>query len=115
MDAHPGELGALARHWFSVIRGAGADVREVMHDGCPTACVGDAAFAYVGVFKAHVNVGFFQGAALPDPRRLLRGSGKHMRHVRVEPGREADAEALAALVAAAHADIVRRLEASGAP
>ncbi|MGE0553023.1 MAG: DUF1801 domain-containing protein [Gemmatimonadales bacterium] len=115
MDVHPGELGALARHWFAVVRGAGAGVCEVMHDGCPTACVGDAAFAYVGIFKGHVNVGFFRGAALPDPRHLLRGTGKLMRHVRVEPGGGVDAEALATLIVAAHADIVRRLEASRAP
>jgi len=38
----------------------------VLHDGAPTACVADAAFAYVNAFKAHVNVGFFRGAELAD-------------------------------------------------
>jgi hypothetical protein len=27
-------------------------------------------------FTSHVNVGFFHGAALPDPARLLQGNGK---------------------------------------
>jgi hypothetical protein len=40
-----------------------------MHDGCPTACVGDAAFGYVAAFRDHVNVGFFFGALLQDPAR----------------------------------------------
>ena len=31
------------------------------------------------VFTSHVNVGFFHGAALPDPARLLQGNGKFCR------------------------------------
>ena len=59
--------GAIAQHWFEVMRGCGDDVRELLHDGHPTACVGDAAFAYVNAFTAHVNVGFFRGAEIADP------------------------------------------------
>jgi hypothetical protein len=87
----------------------GADVRELLHDGYPTACVEDAPFAYVGVFKDHVNVGFFHGASLPDPARLLEGTGKYMRHVKVKPGAAVDRPALEALVTAAYRDIVARL------
>jgi hypothetical protein len=83
-----------------------------MHDGCPTACVEDAAFAYVGVFRAHVNVGFFRGAELDDPRGLLEGSGKRMRHVTIRPRVDFDADALAALVSAAYADMKLRLAAA---
>jgi hypothetical protein len=58
-----------------------------LHDGCPVACLGDAPFSYVNVFTSHVNVGFFHGAALPDPAHLLPGTGKrHMRHVALRPG-----------------------------
>ena len=108
LDARPGELGAIARTWFAVMR-RGGDVRELMHDGCPTVCVEDAGFAYVGVYKDHVNVGFFQGAALPDPAGLLEGTGKYMRHVKIRPGRPVDEASLAALIAVAHRDIVARL------
>lgn len=110
MKEHSGELGAIAQHWFQVMRGCGDDVRELMHDGYPTACVGDAAFAYVGAFRAHVNVGFFRGAELPDPHRLLEGTGKRMRHVKLRPERAVDDEALAALIYAAYADMKERLE-----
>ncbi len=79
-----------------------------MHDGLATACVGDCPFAYVGIFTAHVNVGFFQGAGLPDPAGLLMGSGKHMRHVKLQPGVAVDESALAALIAAAYVDIGMR-------
>jgi hypothetical protein len=111
MSEHSGELGAIARHWFAVLRACGDDVREVLHDGHPTACVGDAAFAYVNAFQAHVNVGFFRGAELADPAGLLEGTGKYMRHVRLRPDGDVDATALTALIESAYADMKRRLEA----
>jgi hypothetical protein len=101
----------MARHWFERMRACGPDVREVLHDGCPTVCVGDAAFAYVNAFKAHANVGFFQGATLADPAGLLEGGGKRMRHVKLRPGEELDSGALSALIAEAYRDIRRRLSA----
>lgn len=109
MDAHAGALGDIARRWFGVMRACDGDVRELLHDGHPTACAGDAAFAYVNAFKAHVNVGFFKGAELPDPAGLLQGSGKSMRHVKLRPGEPVDEKALRALIVAAWADMRARL------
>jgi hypothetical protein len=109
MREHMGELGTIAQRWFEVMRNCGGDVRELLHDGHPTACVGDAAFGYVNAFTAHVNVGFFRGAAIADPARLLEGTGKFMRHVKLRPGHEADAAALATLVETAYQDMKRRL------
>ncbi len=111
MNEHSGELGAIAQHWFDVIRDCGDDVRELLHDGHPTACVADAAFAYVNAFKAHVNVGFFRGAELADPVGLLEGTGKYMRHVKLRPDSEIDGTALIALIESAYTDMKRRLEA----
>lgn len=109
LDAR-GELGAMARQWFLRMRACGSDVRELLHDGHPTACVGDAAFAYTNAFTAHVNVGFFLGATLPDPAGLLQGDGKYMRHVKLKPGTAVDAAALQALISAAYLDIRTRLQ-----
>jgi hypothetical protein len=92
------------------MRQCGTDVRERMHDSCPSVCVEDAPFGYVNAFKAHVNVGFFHGAALTDPAGLLEGTGKYMRHVKVKPGRAVDRSSLEALITAAYRDIVARLE-----
>ena len=114
MEEHAGELGAIARRWFEVMRGCGADVRELLHDGHPTACVGDAAFAYVNAFKAHVNVGFFRGAEIADPKGLLVGTGKFMRHVKLSPEAEVDTAALTTLIEIAYADMKRRLKAESA-
>ena len=110
MKQHTGELGAIAQRWFEVMRECGDEVRELVHDGCPTACLGDAPFAYVNVFTAHVNVGFFQGASLPDPARLLQGTGKFMRHIKLKSGTPANAAALNTLIDAAYSDIKSRVE-----
>lgn len=92
----------MTQAWFERLRDCGADVRELLHDGCPTACAGDAAFGYVNAFKAHASVGFFLGASLADPDGLLEGTGKRMRHVKLRPGEEIDAAALSDLIAAAY-------------
>ena len=104
----PDELGAIAQRWFEVMRGCGNDVRELVHDDQPTACVGDAAFAYVDAFTAHVNVGFFRGAEIPDPAHLLEGTGKFMRHVKLRPGTDVNATALMKLIETAYADMKQR-------
>ena len=103
------ELRQIARTWFECVRSCGDDVGELLHDGCPVACVDGAAFSYVDAFKDHVNIGFFHGAALADPAGLLQGSGKHMRHVKLRRGAPVDAAALTQLIAAAYRDIRTRL------
>jgi hypothetical protein len=114
MDEHPGQLGAIARRWFEVMRACGDDVRELLHDGHPTACVGDAAFGYVNAFTAHVNVGFFRGAEIGDPAGLLEGTGKFMRHVKLRPEYNIDAAALTRLIETAYTDIKERLKSGNA-
>jgi hypothetical protein len=67
-----------------MVRDTSRHVRELLHDGHPTACVGEPAF--------------FVGAQLADPAGRLEGTGKYMRHVKLRPGTEIDLEALAALI-----------------
>jgi hypothetical protein len=110
MNEHGGELGAIARRWFEAMRRCGDEVRELLHDGCPVACFADAPFGYVNVFAAHVNVGFFLGAALADPAGLLEGSGKRMRHVKLRAGAPVDEAALGRLIETAYAEMKARVE-----
>ena len=110
MKDHRGELGAIAHRWFEVMRQSGDEVREILHDGCPVACLGDAPFGYVNVFSSHVNVGFFQGATLPDPAGLLQGAGMFMRHVKLKPGTPTDTASLHTLIEKAYSDIKERIE-----
>jgi hypothetical protein len=99
----------FALPWFERMRACGPDVRELIHDGCPTVCVDDAAFAYVGAFTSHVNVGFFQGASLRDPAELLQGTGQRMRHVKLRWGEPVNETALHALILAAYRDMRQRV------
>ncbi len=110
MDEQADDLGAIARHWFDIIRDCGDDVRELLHDGCPTACASDAAFAYVNAFSAHVNVGFSRSAELADPQGLLEGTGKYIRHIKLRQGGDIDARALVELIASVYIDMQRRLK-----
>ena len=110
MNEHAGELGAIARHWFEAMRHCGGDVRELLHDGHPTACVKDAAFAYVDAFKGHVNVGFYRGSEIADPDGLLEGKGMYMRHVKLRPDQGVDAKALMELIETAYIDMKMRLK-----
>jgi hypothetical protein len=109
LSRQSGELGTIARTWFGRMRACGLDVLELMHDGCPVVCVRDVPFAYVNVFKAHVSVGFFVGSELKDPKRLLEGTGKRMRHVKVRPGEPIDSKALGVLVQQSYEDVKARL------
>lgn len=113
LKGHAGELGAIAREWFEAMRSCGDEVRELLHDGCPVACLGDAPFGYVNVFTSHINVGFFHGDALPDAARMLEGKGRFMRHVKVGPGRATNSAALSRLIDAAYSDIKTRVETAG--
>lgn len=102
-------LRGFALPWFEQMRGCGADVRELLNDGHPIACVDDAAFGYVNAFTAHVNVGFFYGATLDDPAGLLEGNGKRLRHVKLRWAQPVNVEALSKLIVAAYRDIRLRL------
>lgn len=110
LKQHPGELGTLAHRWFDIMRNCGDEVRELLHDGCPVACLGDFPFAYVNVFTSHVNIGFFHGNALRDPAHLLLGTGKSMRHVKLTSDTPTNDAALHKLIEAAYADIKSRVE-----
>lgn len=109
LDSRPDELGKIARRWFDVMRACGDDVRELLHDGHPTACVGQAAFGYVNAFTAHVNVGFFRGSELADPAGLLIGTGRFMRHVKLAPNMDMDADKLERIIESAYSDIKNRI------
>ena len=37
---------------------------------------------YITTHARHINLGFPQGATLPDPNRVLEGEGKAMRHIK---------------------------------
>lgn len=60
-------------------------------------------FCYVALHKDHVNLGFNQGAELPDPAGLLEGPGKTLRHTKVAGPEDLEDPALRTLLEAAKA------------
>ncbi len=58
-------------------------------------------FCYLGAYREHVNLGFYHGAALGDPMRLLEGTGKKLRHVKVKTVEEVNRPTLRDLIQAA--------------
>ncbi len=109
LESKPEVLRPIATQWFKAIKTCGPDVQDIFHDGHPIGCVEDTPFAYVNAFKHHVNLGFFQGADLPDETGLLEGTGKRMRHIKLRPGETQDEAAILQLIEVAYADIKERL------
>jgi hypothetical protein len=62
------------------------------------------AIVSIALYPKWVNLYFLDGAALPDPGKLLKGSGTRVRTVRLEDPAILDSPAVKALVAAAVAD-----------
>ncbi len=106
----PEELRPFVVKWLNTIYACGVDVQAIFHDGYPMGCIDDAPFAYVNIFKAHVNVGFFYGSELSDKNRLLVGKGKRMRHIKLTPYLTYDEEAIVFLIESSYSDIKQRLK-----
>ena len=101
------ELAAIARGLRAMILAVDKGVVETVRlgDNAATYGVGPKkmtdGYAYIMPMRGYVNLGFYQGAALADPKRLLEGTGKALRHVKIRSVAEADRVPVRALVAAA--------------
>lgn len=61
-------------------------------------------YAYLMPQAAWVNLGFYQGAVLPDPTQILEGTGAKLRHVKLRTQAEAERANIQALLKAARAE-----------
>ena len=61
-------------------------------------------YAYIAVHGAHVNLGFYHGATLPDPDHLLEGTGKDLRHLKIREMGTVKNKAIKSLLVAAIAE-----------
>jgi hypothetical protein len=103
-------LAAIARRLRSLVIDLDPGAVEVVRlgDGAATFGVGpkqmSEGYVYIAPHRAHVNLGFYRGAALPDPEDLLEGTGKALRHVKIRSLDDVDRPPVPALVAAAVAE-----------
>jgi hypothetical protein len=103
-NLHP-NLRAITRELVAIARKNMPDAHEFIYHDAVGYSVNDSPFDRICYIapqkKGYVNFGFFFGAGLPDPKMLLIGEGKRLRHVKVWSIEEAKNPALGKLVAAA--------------
>ena len=110
MDGKEPHLVEIATALKGLILELHADTIEVVRLGDKAASFGvgpkkmSEAYAYIMPLKKHVNLGFYYGAMLPDPQKLLEGTGKKLRHVKIKSLDMVKDPAVRALLAAAIAD-----------
>ena len=110
MKKHAGELGAIAHEWFEIMRECGDKVRELLHDGCPVACLGDAPFGYVNVFTSHVNLGFFRADRSRIRPGVLQGHWQVHAPSQTETGNSRERRSSKPAHRTAYSDIKARVE-----
>lgn len=110
------EVERIARGLRDLIDSVHPDAVEVPRPGERTAGYGvgpkkmSDTYVYIGVYQKYVNLGFYHGASLPDPKGLLDGAGKQLRHVKVHSLIDVGQPALRNFVEAA---LMERREALG--
>lgn len=81
-----------------MILAAAPDVIEEFKWSRPCYSVPGGMFCYLHSTRNHATIGFHKGTSLQDPQRILRGTGKEMRHVRIASADAMDRAALAELI-----------------
>ena len=102
------EIAAMTRETLTRMRTRLPGAIELVYDNYnalaigfgPTDRASDVVFS-IAVFPRGISLFFLQGAKLPDPARLLRGTGKQARHIVLEDASDLDSPALQALMAQA--------------
>jgi len=72
----------LARKVRLIVRDSVPEAEETMKMGMPCYAMKNKMFASIGDYTKHLNLYFFQGSKLES--QLLEGSGKGMRHIKIE-------------------------------
>jgi len=101
------EMAAIAYKLRALITEIYPDVTEVprpveQHAGCgigPSRA--NEIFGYLCPLKDYVRLGFYYGAALPDPHKVLAGEGKRLRHIKIYSLADVDRPEVRRLLAAA--------------
>ena len=55
-------------------------------------------FCYINVLPSRINLGFYYGSMLSDPKHLLEGTGKLLRHVKIIDLKQLEDQALCHLI-----------------
>jgi hypothetical protein len=103
LEKLPSDLQIITRELIAVARKNMPNVHEFIYHDAVGYSVNDSPFDRICYIapqkKGYVNFGFFFGADLPDPKNLLVGEGKRLRHVKIWSVEEAKNPGLAKLIA----------------
>ncbi len=72
----------------SFIRECVPDATEELKWNRPCYSTVNGLFCYLHTTKNHATLGFQNGSSLSDPKKLLEGDGKHMRHIKLRSKRD---------------------------
>ena len=99
----PTDTQAITRELVGVVRKKMPGAHEFIYHNAVGYSVSDSPFDRICYIapqrKGYVNFGFFFGAGLRDPKSMLIGEGKRLRHVKIRSIDEARNPALAKLIA----------------
>ncbi len=96
------ETAALAHDVRAFVKKHEPDAVETLHAGWKVISYGHGKkFCAIAPHKQWVNLQFHSGGRLDDPKGLLQGTGKSMRHVKIEKKKDLSADLKELLKAAA--------------
>ncbi len=99
LDTHTPEIQELVQALRELIQAAAPELVEEVKTGW-----GNIVYKRNGVvcaispYSNHVNLNFYQGISLPDPARVLEGTGRSLRHVKIRPTDELRSDVLIPLI-----------------
>jgi hypothetical protein len=83
-------------------------LREVVKEGAPHSAVGikwaqpvwewNGPMIWMKAYPKHVDIGFWRGTEMDDPKKVLTGDGERMRHIKITSVDGIPADALRELV-----------------
>jgi hypothetical protein len=108
IDKYLPEVAGTARACLKTMRARLAGATELVYDNYNALAIGfspsekasEGIFSIV-LYPRYVTLFFLQGAHLPDPKKILRGDGKRVRHIRLESASDLEKPAIRELMATA--------------
>jgi len=101
VDKKPAELAGIAGKLRKLVKKTVANTKESVNPWKIPTFESHGPMCFFMVGKNHVTFGFLRGTSLPDPARLLEGTGKNLRHVKLRTVDDLSNPALRKLIEAA--------------
>lgn len=112
LSTYPPDVQQLALKTRELVKEIVPDAQERVYEAYKTIGYGsgtkmDAMFCYIAPLKDRINLGFYRGVVLKDEDKLLEGTGKLLRHVKVRSMADVEKPALRQLIVEAVAELER--------